>query len=368
MRISKRACRILILIVLLVLTNAALSYLIEPYASSSGEMWQGYRQQADLDTIYVGTSQCLQGLDPEAIDPVLGSRSYNMATNMQSPADSLDAVQTAIAEHDLQRVILVIDHEILATDRADNFRAEASYVHAKAQNESLSAGLQDSFSFITSGDFIGRPISLLYWTPWVYNRSTNIALNVREKAAGTVLGDGEHRTARGYEPSDEIVSDEIPPFTTIEQAGQWDLENPDLASPTITQDNREILTEIADLCEEHDVDLVAIVVPYANWLDVYNAAGYLALRDALETLFTEHGAQFYDFNLIRTQYYEKERDDFRDVGHMNAKGASRFGTYLGAFLQDEESGADVSSYFLQTQEIDLTPRDNSKNEDPSLGL
>lgn len=368
MRISRRILRIAALILALIITNGALSFLLEPYRSSSGEMWQGYTSMESIDTVFVGTSQCLQGLDPDALDPVLGSSSYNMATNMQSPADSLIAVQTAIRDHDIRRVVLAIDHEILMTDRSDNFRAEASYIRGKTRAEGPLAAAADTISFVTTGEFIGKPISLLYFTPWVYNRSTDIQANVREKLAGQILDTTDHRTDKGYEPSDEVLRDSIPPFTTIEQAGQWDLENPDLTVPYLSAENREILTEIMTVCAENDVSLTAIVIPYANWLDIYNAEGYLALRDELAALFTSGGAAFYDYNLIREEYYAKSRSDFRDVGHMNSTGAARFSAYLGSFLRDREAGMDVDSRFLQTSEIDLTPRGNSKNEDPAAGL
>lgn len=368
MRISRRILRIVALILALIITNGALSFLLEPYRSSSGEMWQGYAAQENIDTVFVGTSQCLQGIDPDALDPVLGSNSYNMATNMQSPADSLIAVRTAIEDHGVSRVVLAIDHEILSTARSENFRAEASFVRGKVQAEGSLEAAGDIWAFVTSRDFIGKPISLLYFTPWVYNRSTDIASNVRERLAGEVLDSTGHRTAKGYEPSDEVLDESLPPFTTIEQAGQWDLENPDLDVPYLTEDNREILTQIIDLCADNDVSLTAIIIPYANWLDIYNAQGYLALRDELASLFASGGASFYDFNLIRQEQYAKSRSDFRDVGHMNRQGAVRFSAYLGAFLQEKEAGTDVDTWFLMTDEIDLTPRGNSKNEDPSAGL
>ena len=50
----------LCLLVCLFFLNGVLSLLMEPYLGPSEEMWRSYRSCEELDTVFVGTSQCLQ--------------------------------------------------------------------------------------------------------------------------------------------------------------------------------------------------------------------------------------------------------------------------------------------------------------------
>ncbi len=344
------------------LTNAALSFLVEPYMGSSKEMWTHYHEQTELDTIYVGTSQCLSAFDPSVIDAKLGTHSYNMATNMQSPTDTYDAIETAIEDHGIRRAVVVLDHEILMTDRYDNFRAEASYWHAKGSVTGIGDDLKDGISFVTDPAFRGKPISLTYFAPWIYNRSTNIRLNVQEKLAGEIQDGADHRTSQGYEPSSQNLDENLPRFTGLEDAGAWDAWNPDLVVPYITDANAEEFRRIARLCKANGTELIAVVVPYPNWLDIYNAKGYMGLATSLDSMFREEGASFYDFNLVKEEHYERDRSYFKDVGHMNSTGSEIFSGVFADFLAAKDSGEDVGSWFYDPQAVDLSNKHNSKRD------
>ena len=83
-RMRRKILTVLLLLAALTATNSLLCFLVEPYRSSSEEMWRGYAAFGNMNTVYAGTSQALSGIIPEDVDKTLGSRSYNMGTNMQS--------------------------------------------------------------------------------------------------------------------------------------------------------------------------------------------------------------------------------------------------------------------------------------------
>lgn len=382
------------LMALLVCTNALLCFLIEPYMGSSEEMWQGFAkiaggadsfhsdhnvESADiaipdaandsgnmsvnsaasgrssgrnpattvtsasetaaagpLDTIIVGTSMGLSGIDPEVLDASLGSRSFNMCTNMQSLSASLAAIQTAqeYAPDGLRRVILVLDHEILMDDGSGNFRADASFWHGKGTVETLPRRLTDGIRFMTSPDYIGEPASLLYPFPWIYNRSLDIARNLSEKRTHTFEDPEGHRTAQGFEPSDEVIDQNIY-LVDPDEADAWDEQNPDLIRPFISDDSRRKLTLLAMWCEERSIELDAMIIPFPNWLNIYQKDAYLAVDDELRELFASCGASFSDYNLIPREAIGLTSTDFKDVGHMNTHGAEQFTSYLACDLHDQ---------------------------------
>lgn len=345
-RVRLALLKTLALLACLFLLNGALSFLMEPYLGPSEEMWRSYRSYEELDTVFVGTSQCLQGINPATLDRVCGSSSCNMATNMQSLANSRDAIAAAIRDHHIQNAVLVIDHEILGLDRSDNFRADQSYWHAKAITEpSVSARLLDDLTFMTSPDFFGKPASLTYLTPWVYNRSSNLSRNLKEKISGTILDAEGHRTAQGFLPSSEELNPDFE-FITWEEAKEWDKTAVSLKDLYISEENKEELAGIRDLCAANQVSLTVIVVPYPNWLSIYPLENYLETDAEIASLFAEAGFEFYDFNLILPEYFDASgNENYSDVGHMNERGAERFSAFFGEFLKARSSGEDMRSWF-----------------------
>ena len=317
---------------LFVLINILLCFLIEPYRSSSYEMWSGFRGKSAADLVYIGTSWAECAIDPSIVDASLGTHSYNMATNMQSLACSFDAVKTAFREKNVMRVVLCIDFDILSTNRKDNMQAEQSYYHAKCSTESLPAGMRDSLSYVFDPSVSDSTASITYWFPWIYNRSFHIRTNVEEKIKKAVTDPSGHRDENGYEPTDEVVKQSH--FTTKDEAEAWS-EKYDLIVPTITDENRRTLSSILTYCSENNIELTVISIPAANTFDIYEYKDYLALTDTVDEICQAAGQHFYNFNLLDEDQLSIPIDGYKDVGHTNSKGAAIFSGSLAEFLKNK---------------------------------
>lgn len=338
--------KLLLLAALLVLLNTALCLVLEPYKSSSLEMWEGFHAQESLDTVYTGTSQCLLGIDPAILDAACSTRSYNMATNMQSLANSKEAIASAIREYGIHHAVLVVDHELLNTSRSENGRADQSFWHGKAVAESsVTMRIADDLRFMTSRTFFGTPSSITYLMPWVYNRTSNVKLTLQEKRAGRILDTSGHRTKKGFQPSTQELGQDAD-FISWEEADEWDQVAVSLQDLQISEENLRELRGIRDLCSSENVELTVIIVPYPNWLSIYRKEEYLSADARLKELFAEADDEFYDFNLILPDYYDASGNEYySDVGHMNQKGAERFSAFLAKFLTARDQGEDVGSWF-----------------------
>lgn len=315
-----------------ILINVLLCFLIEPYRSSSFEMWSNFRGKSTTDLVFVGTSQAECAINPSIINASLGTHSYNMATNMQSLSCSFDAIKTAFREKNVKKAVLCIDIDILSTARKENWQAEQSYFHAKCSTESLPSGMRDSFSFVFDPSVSGSTASITYWFPWIYNRSFDIRNNVEEKIKKTLTDSSGHRDENGYEPTDEVVNQSH--FTTKEEAETWSAEH-DLIVPTITDENRRTLSSILAYCSANNIELTVISIPAPNTFDIYEYKDYLALTDTVDEICSDAGQRFYNFNLLDEDQLSIPIEGFKDVGHTNSKGAAIFSAFLAEFLKDE---------------------------------
>ncbi|WP_130838210.1 hypothetical protein [Lachnoclostridium sp. Marseille-P6806] len=332
---KKRHAAALCFLLAFLLLNRFLSFALEPFHGSSEEMWRGFRAKPELTMVYAGSSQCIAGIDPSVIDGKLGSVSYNMGTNMQSFRNSRTAIEAAAARYSIRCAVLVLDDELLGTERYENFRAEASFARGKAVTAGFPERIAGDAAFVTDPTFAGKPISLNYFFPWVYNRSMDVRRNIKEKLAGRPLSEEGRRDANGYVHTEEVMVPDAH-YVTPEDAAEWDRGH-SLEELRLLPGNRRELRRIAAFCRERGIRLVAVCPPYPNYLTVYTAKSYAAMQEELGALFAEYGFPYYNFNLVKPEYYVSELSHYQDNGHMNSAGAAAFSAFLAELLEREDA-------------------------------
>ena len=332
MRISKSVFKTVLFILVFVLINALPGFFLEPFRGSSMEMWQNYRQRKNIDMIYVGSSQCVCAMKPDILDKTLGTKSYNMGTNMQSFHNSYLVVRSAVKEKKVKRVILVIDYEMLDCRRGRNFRAEASFQRAMNRGQGIGKKVRNDVAFVSDPDFRGRAASVNYFFPWIYDRDMNISQNVREKMAGKVLDSKEHRDKNGFLPSEKVLDSGVD-YITLANVSAWQKEATTLINLRMTDESRKDLEKICLFCRDNQIELDAITVPYPNFITIYSEKSYIQVAGELKDLFRNFGFSYYDFNLAKPSLYQSDLSCYSDNGHMNTKGASRFSLMYANFLK-----------------------------------
>ena len=84
-RLWPLAVRLVLVLVAAVLANWGLCWVLEPYGTTTEVVWSEYRAAADedIDTLITGPSFAMD-MDPNIIDPVLGSSSWSLSTRQLS--------------------------------------------------------------------------------------------------------------------------------------------------------------------------------------------------------------------------------------------------------------------------------------------
>ncbi len=347
-----------ILVAFLVLNGMA-NLLLTPAASSGMQMWRGYAGQESLDLVFAGSSQCISGLRPDVITEETGWKAYNMGSNMQSLESSAFAIRSAAAEKGVTKAVLVLDYELLSQEPKDNFRPDASFMHARTQMlrewkgsfRGFWQGVPESLRFIGRADRMTTTASLCYFFPWTYDRDDHVLRNLRQKFLGATPDPEDMRDVWGFLPSDQILNTDEH-YVTLEEASEFD-KTADLTVPTISDSNRKLLESLLRDCRDQGITLTGITVPYANFISIYPIDGYTALHHELTELFAKYGYSYYDFNLIRPEYYQAEMSGYKDNGHMNTEGATAFSSFLGSFLLELEEQPDptaLSDRFILLEE------------------
>ena len=344
---SGRIVALLLIMALFLLGNGFLNYIFTPYRGSSGEMWM-YYQKAEPEMIYTGSSQCLCGIDPETVDDILRTSSYNMGTNMQSFRSSYVAIRAAVEEKGVRRVVLCVDDEITGLDRTDNFRADASFQRARNANTNWFTAWRETGAFLMDEPVLMHTGSINYFFPWSYDRVTGIGQNLKEKRDKQVYGETGHRIVTGREPSEEILEVD---FTVIgyQEAAAWNQTVDDLESLSLSVDSRKELQKIAAFCREKGVELIPITMPYPTVFNLYSLESYQKTVEELTTLFSAYGFDYHNFNFAKSSFYQIDLSEYKDTGHFNSKGAIRFSEVLAGYLEMTET--ERSNCFYTTDDF-----------------
>lgn len=325
----------LLIMALFLLCNGILNYVFTPYRGSSGEMWM-YFQQAEPEMIYTGSSQCLCGIDPETVDNILQTSSYNMGTNMQSFRSSYVAIRAAVEEKGVKRVVLCVDDEITELNRTDNFRADASFQRARNANTNWLTAGRETGAFLMDEPVLMHTGSINYFFPWSYDRVTDIGQNIKEKRDKKVYDETGHRMITGREPSEDILEDDLT-VIAYDEWEEWNQIAGDLEPLSLSADSKKELQKIASYCRERGVELIPITMPYPTAFRLYSPESYQKTMEELTALFSAYGFEYHNFNFAKPSFYQIDISEYKDTGHFNSKGAIRFSEIFAGYLEMSET-------------------------------
>ena len=324
----------LLVLILFLSGNGILNYIFTPYRGSSKEMWM-YYQQSEPEMIYTGSSQCLCGIDPETIDNLLQTSSYNMGTNMQSFRSSYVAIRAAVEEKGVKKVVLCVDDEITELNRIDNFRADASFQRARnATTDWLTAG-KETCTFLMDEPVLMHTGSINYFFPWSYDRVTGIGQNLKEKRDDRIYEETGHRLITGREPSEEMLDDDFT-VITYDEWEEWNQIADEMEVLSLSTDSAKELQKIAAYCRDKGVELIPITLPYPSAFRLYSPESYQTTEEALTALFSAYGFAYHNFNFAKPSFYQIDISEYKDTGHFNSKGAIRFSEIFVGYLEMSE--------------------------------
>lgn len=353
-KIFKIIASVLLIAVVIVALNEALCFALEPddRSSESKAMWSCYREQGELDTIYVGSSFCVSSFDPDVIDAEAGTRSYNMGTYGQPLPQSYVAIEAAIKEHHINTAVLALGYYSLR-DSDKTTSAEVAFLHAEGEGLSLLSKAGIAADYIIQPDNISRGVSINYFSPWIYNHvnfaPADIINNVKQKVGGKYEeADWEDLFRKGCVTDDSVMN-----YNDKEQTEQTSRAM--YGNKPASQYGPDQLDRICSLCKKNGCRLIVINTPRPVY-DVlsYGTEEYFSQMQELTSFLDEHGASYYDFNFARPELFESKPEYYSNNEHMNTKGSKAFSKSFGLFLKECTSGASldkIQSEFYTPEEF-----------------
>ena len=351
MRISKKSQkRILWVIALLagiIVLNAVATFLITPYSSASGAMFEQYRkmEKGSLDMVYLGDSHCYEGIDPSVIDEKTGLHSFNMGTNAQSLYHSRELLEMVMEEHEPEAVVLALDPYFLGEGHERHSRPEAAFVRARNTGQPISVKMKNAAGFMFDPEYGKDTESVNYFFPWVSSRGAKGSWqkNVKAKISGEQPANANwnnNREPDGFKPFTQINDYD---FNASVKPEEWTID-------MLSEDALNELGEICEICRQHDAKLMVIGVPNTYSWVLRTGPAYMERNAVIKQFLAKRDVSYYDFNLIRPDYLLMTKDDFKDWEHCNVAGADKFSSVLADVWIQEENGRSSADMFFSDEE------------------
>ena len=342
-RRGRRLATALVAIAAVILIDALLCLALEPYGAHSELVWHDYRQAKHVDTVFLGSSYAAYDIDPRAFDKVLGSSSYNFGSPGQTLDNTLAALETAAADHDLARAVLCIGYESMAGEPYIN--SALAFTQSKCLGESPLEAVADVGRLVCNEQFFGKKDSLYCAFPWIYNHVTYtpevVRANVQNRLNGNIYeaskleaGNWQY-DAQGFGGMRATME---PQNTHDQQFGAY-------KDVPFCEANVRSLQQICAFCQRRGIPLYVVGALYTPSAVRFYGNDYVKGMTQVQTIARDAGATYFDLNLLHRDVMDPGLSFFFDPLHVNNEGAVEVGSTIATLIQRIEAGEPVDELF-----------------------
>lgn len=280
------------------------------------------------DVIFLGSSLAATSCIPQEMYDLYGIRSYNLASEKQSPVISYYWLKEALRYQSPQVVVMDCNYLFQTNDEVLN----------------------------TTEDAIWRAIDYMRWSPVKLEAIRTVCELDEEQSFGSYLFPNIRYHERWAELTEEDfrlakIAEEYDLKGYSPLAGQWGgkgsvpYQEGMIGKETAMLPLMErYLDQIVELCRQEGSTLVLINVPQLH----ADAGKYQTMQKYTQ----KHGIPFYDFNektLCEASGYDFATDSY-DAAHTNLWGAQKLTAYLGGILTKEyEIGGNTDEQWESTK-------------------
>lgn len=289
----------------------------------------------DIDTVYLGASVVFYALDPNYIDPKLGTNSFNLSTMHQNMDGSFYLLKEAYKTHHIKEAYVDVFYEIATLFEAEKRKDLTSmYLITDYTKPSLDKflyeinGSNDKHYFNTF--LISRRNWQLLLDPTHIKDVVSKKSTPEYRSGGLVYKETRPNeyVSKGFVHNNKKLQTEGNLFRTT----RHNPINIDKLSPTWVK----ALEQMIDYCEKHDIKLHLIATPLSNYR-IYSIGNYDEFIKFINHKIEGTHADYYDFNLLREEYFPDTTTSFSDDHHMSYEGTLYFEDAFCKLMSGEKS-------------------------------
>lgn len=298
---------ILLLIIAIFLYNTIIYYSYPDEISYVNTLAFKDKQKNSIDYIFMGSSHVYKGIIPEVFDYKLNVNSYNYATSNNIIEYNYIQTKEILKTQSPKYIFLDLFNLI---DRIDDDVA----LHKAIDTIELSPLKYQTIKKYNKDEPINEmlfPI-IKYHLEWK-NKVSSEKIAIRSKIKSQNI-------YKGYQFKTDKFNDNDVPLENIAKTNE---------KLYLSEDRKNALDDIVNLCKENNIELVFFVVPFID-SEIFSIEDLQKYKNGLIEQYPEH--TFIDLNL----YYDEiglTNKDFYDMGHLNVYGAYKTTLFLSDYIK-----------------------------------
>ncbi len=329
-------------VILFALICCVLNYIYVTDSAWERILFHSYYEQDNIDNVFMGSSHVYCGVDPFLLDEINGNNNFNMSTSGQRWDDTYYLLKQVADDNKLKHVYIECSFwctsgyniknaetgEYTYTDYIDdpdNFSRAwniADYMKpsAKAAQILIHSSNKDNtmetiFPFVRYRQnlFDGEAIAKNLET----KRSEDYRNNFYQADEMDIIGMEKHIEFRlkGYNYSSGGTLSDLRKLIKVDR---------DVKGHAIGEKSGKYMRKCLDLCRDRGIPVTLFVIPIYD-TQLICTGDYDHYIDEVRAITDEYGIDFYDFNLMKSEYLDIRHEDyFKDIGHLNGDGSDFF--------------------------------------------
>lgn len=346
----KRVLKIVVTIILFITTGIILRYLLVDDVNSYTRVTyhEMYNQDKNIDVLFLGSSHAFRSFVPEIVDDELNVNSFNAGSSSQALDGSYTLLIEAQKKNNIKQVYLEMFYPIptkSVEERKNN--ATETYIISDYLKPSL-----NKYRYIVSATEPEYWINgfLVARREWKEIFNPEYVSDILEKKSQDsyksyeyVNNGYEYYAGKGYVANISSVKN-----GTYVSKGFGQLKD-----ELFCDDALKSLHSICDYCKKNNIELVLVTTPIPDFR-LINAGDYDRYIDKVTEICNKEKVKYYDFNLLKEEYFSGEDELFEQTDHLNNFGAEKFTRFFCDFLKEENK--DI--YFYKSYKEKILRRNN----------
>lgn len=327
---KKFALSVLGVVIVFALLSAVL---IAPFLHSEMAYYQDGNVRDELagsiDTLIIGSSNSLCGMNPTILDRELSCNSYNLSSTLMSMGSRDFLLRKEIARNPVKTVIVDLSYETLT--RNENAEYAQGDCVTLARLSSFGERINFMFHHVRMDDWLNMysrlSISGMEW--WLSVLTGHEMHNVEARAKGF------------YERSsnDIMISAE-----DVKQSYKQNLLNTEFNESSVNQFVSQI-----EFCKQQGAQVILAVMPKSD-RNIWRFEGQDTFLQKAQKLAQAMDCSLFDLNLLRNRYdLWSDYDSYYDETHLSGEGAEVL-TEVFCDIIKKSKTEDVSQYFYKSYE------------------
>ncbi|MCR5089632.1 MAG: hypothetical protein K6C08_08980 [Oscillospiraceae bacterium] len=295
-----------------------------------------FYNQDNIDVLFIGASHCYRGYDTDVTDQLFNCNTFNLGSSSQTMDTSYFLIREAVDRYDISHIYLDISYNIACLPIGEGESLQSVYIITDYTHPSLrklNYLLDRSETDDLSNSFLiaRRNWENLFNLPYISD-VIKIKTGDAYKDYSYVIRSNEEYAGKGFVAS----------YSELKADGFYDsVSNETFDLYAIDDQWSESLINIIQFCKENDVALTLVSAPVSSYrLMCYEEYDdFIALVNRIISE-SEADVEYYNFNLLRREFWPDTVTSFKDLSHLNAEGARQYSTlfsefFLGKYTADE---------------------------------